>query len=252
MNAELETEAGSDSTQSSAIVAMTGLVERVFAATLVGPALEQLGMILGDQVKYYRVRNLLRLSKNLYEVLDERGININDVKSIPLSVGLPLLEKASYQDDTTLQRHWANLLASSMAGEGDEDDGFSLDITYIEILHQFSRLDCELLEYVSENGVSARNRETNSLIVKALDPNAIRQAFPGRLAHISLEKLVNLGCAYRILRAPLLFGEGDGYGPLAQDIIVTSIGLNLYTSATGKTPRWVNVYIDPEESEPNK
>ncbi len=249
MNAEL-VEIENDLSKVSPLK-LEGFLRTVFS-TLFKPALEQLGMSLGDYAKSFRIRNLIRISEKLDKVLSKRGLNINNLKSISLSVGLPLLEKASYQDDTTLQWRWAHLLASSMAGEGDEDDGFSLDITYIEILHQFSRLDCELLEYVSENGVSARNRETNSLIVKALDPNAIRQAFPGRLAHISLEKLVNLGCAYRILRAPLLFGEGDGYGPLAQDIMVTSIGLNLYTAATGKTPRWDNIYIDPEESEPNK
>ena len=248
----MNTEPGADGSgelgKESAVVALSGLVEKVFAATVVGPVLNQIGLTIGDQFKYYRMKNLIRLNRHLEEVIKERNLDKSDLKNVSLSVGFPLLEKASYQDDDALQRNWANLLASAMNKDRNGDDGFNLSITYIEILHQFSRLDCEVLEYIAENGVFGRDREEGSLMTVALDPKEIRKAFPDRLAHISLEKIVNLGCAYRVLRTPLSTTGGDGYGALQQDIIVTLIGLNLYVAASGKKPKWYDVYTPPEDS----
>ena len=231
----------------SAALALTHLVEKVFSATLIAPALSQIGLTLGDQVKFFRIRNLVRLNEHLEEVLKERNLNSTDLKRVSLSVGFPLLEKASYQDDDMLQKNWANLIASAMEKKDRGEDGFSLDITYVEILHQFSRLDCEVLEYIAENGVSGRGKEGEGLILSPLDPVEVRNQFPRRPAHIAIEKLVNLGCAYRVLRTPLSSQEGDGYGALSQDLVVTLTGLNLYVSASGKNPKWNKVYRVAEE-----
>ena len=66
-----------------------------------------------------------------------------------------MLEKASYQDDSFIQDRWANLIASSLLAAELVEDDFSLDVTYVEILGQLSRLDCEILEYVSEEGIES-------------------------------------------------------------------------------------------------
>ena len=100
----------------------------------------------------------MRLNECLERVIKERNLVEEDLKKLSLSVGFPLLEKASYQDDEFLQEKWANLLASAMEKRENEDTDFSLDTTYIEILHQFSRLDCEVLEYIVENGVSEETK----------------------------------------------------------------------------------------------
>lgn len=248
MNIEPGADDNGELSKEKAVVALGVLVEKVFDATVVGPALNQIGLTIGDQFKYYRMKNLIRLNSHLEEVIEERNLDMSDLENVSLSVGFPLLEKASYQDDDALQRNWANLLASAMEKDSNRDDGFSLSITYIEILHQFSRLDCEVLEYIAENGVSGRGREDESLMTVALDPKEICKAFSGKPAHISLEKLVNLGCAYRVLRTPLSTTEGDGYGPLRQDIITSLIGLNLYMAASGKKPKWYDVYTPTQDS----
>ena len=63
--------------------------------------------------------------------------------------GLPLIEKASYQDDSFLQERWANLIANSLRPGGEVVNDFSLSITYVEILHQLSRLEVEYLQYLA-------------------------------------------------------------------------------------------------------
>ena len=149
-----------------------------------------------------------------------------------------------------MQEKWANLIASSIENGGDDNPDISLDNTCVEILHQLSRLDCEVLEYIAENGVRGRDADNGRLQIEPLDPLELRNVFPEKLVHVSLEKLVALGCAYRVLRAPLSTGEGgDGYGPLVQDIMVTLIGLNLYVSASGRDPQWKVVRIQDAEGE---
>ena len=220
----------------SLATALTGLLEKLFSASLVGPALSQLGATVGDQVKSFRVRNLMRIGEQLDEVLADRGLDRSDLSGIAMSVGLPLLEKASYQDDAVLQRRWVNLLASSMQSGGDND--FDLDITFVEILHQFSRLDCEVLKYVVDNGI-VREHGDGGMSGVPLDPSEVLQAFPGRLAHISLEKLVTLGCARRVPRTPLTTeGRDSSSGGLAEDVLVTYTGINLYLAAAEAKPAW--------------
>ena len=248
MNTEQEMNSADELSKENVAIVLGGLLDKLFSATLVAPALSQVGLTIGDQVKFFRIRNLMKLNESLERVIEKRSLDRSNLKKLSLSVGFPLLEKASYQDDEFLREKWANLLASAMDNRNDEDTGFSLDITYIEILHQFSRLDCEVLEYIVENGVSGRDKVGGHLQIVALNPLTLRNVFPDKLVHISLEKLVTLGCVYRVLRTPLSTkGENDGYGPLAQDVMVTMVGLNLYVSASGRQPKWHNVYIEDEE-----
>ena len=64
---------------------------------------------------------------------------------------------------------WANLLASAIQKDESKDDDFNLNTTYIEILHRCSRLDCELLEYIAEKGISTRNKVDGRLVLVPLD-----------------------------------------------------------------------------------
>ena len=74
------------------------------------------------------MKNLIRLNRHLEEIIKERNLDKSDLKNVSFSVGFPLLEKSSYQDDDVLQRNWANLLASAMEIGRNGDDGFSLSI----------------------------------------------------------------------------------------------------------------------------
>ena len=246
MNQTDDSISSNEISNTSATIALTALVEKVFSATVLAPVLQQVGLTMGDQLKYFRIRNLIRLNEHLDRVLAEKNMKIEEIQKIPFSVGFPLLEKASYQDDEVLQRSWACLLASAME-RNEASDAFSLDIMHIEILHQFSRLDCEVLEYIAENGVSGRDVESGNISVIPLDPLGIRSSFPSKPVHIVLEKLVSLGCAYRVLRAVLQTKGGDGYGAFATDIVVTLIGLNLYVAASGKKPSWYETPIDNDK-----
>ena len=159
--------------------------------------------------------------------------------NLAMSVGLPLLEKASYQDNDFLQERWAHLIANSLRSDDQSKDSFSIDITYVEILNQFSQLDCEILEYIVENGVESRDEKTGVMNGVGLDPDDIKKAHPNSLAQISLEKIISLGCAASVMKAQMDGSGGNGYGAWAHEIVITFIGVNLYISASGKRPKWL-------------
>ena len=232
-------------------IALTGLLETLFSASLVGPALSQIGLTIGDRIKLYRVRNLMRLNEKLDKAISERGLDRGTLTDVALSVGLPLLERASYQDDEVLQEKWANLLASSMSGGARGE--FNLDITFVEIMHQFTRLDCDVLEHLAENAVKGYLADDGSVVAAPVDPSTLRQEFAGRLVNVSIEKLVALGCVARVLRIPLkASGDADGYGLLPQDLMITMTGINLYLAASGKQPSWLQTATaDDDKADPS-
>ena len=150
-----------------------------------------------------------------------------------LSVGLPLLEKASLEEDPFLQEWWAGLIAGAGAG-ADDDEGLGLDAVYVTAMAQLTKLDCEILTYVCEHGVGHRIEE-GAIEPNPLDPEDISRKY-GQFAHIAVDKLVVLGLIGRIPKLPLKPGR---LGGLLEVIIPSVIGLNLYAEATGNLPRWL-------------
>ena len=130
MNVEEETDSSGGLSKESVTIALTKLFEKIFSATVVAPALSQIGLTLGDRMRFFRIKNLMSLNQKLDEVLEERNLQKGDLKTISLAIGFPLLEKASYQDDDVLQNNWAHLLASAMDQGRSEGEGFGLE-TYV-------------------------------------------------------------------------------------------------------------------------
>ena len=213
----------------SGVQAVSGLANRLF-----GPATNELGEIAGDWARSWRLRNLLAIQKRLEKRLQAKGVDYSDLRHLSLSVGLPMLERASYQDDSFLQKKWANLMAASLRSERAGDD-FSLEVTYVEILSQMARLDCEILEYVCEQGVDHQD-EQGHIVIAALDPAELEAEFSGKLARLSLEKLCSLGVLRRAPKLPL---QPDGRGGLQEIIAPTLVGINLYVASSGQTPEWM-------------
>ncbi|WP_423929306.1 Abi-alpha family protein [Candidatus Palauibacter sp.] len=200
---------------------------------LLGPSAREIGEIGGDFAHYWRMKNLDRIAPKVRRCYEKLGL---DEKSfLRPAVGLPMLEAASYQDDSYLQDRWANLLAGTAANAGDETD-FDLGSTYVEIMRQLSRTDCEILDFVAENGIEGIN-EDGSYAPKGFDPEELKERFDKRVAHISVEKLVTLGVLQRAMKMPIT--PGPTASGFAEVIVPTIIGLNFYVTASGKMPGWV-------------
>lgn len=116
-----------------------------FIGRVFGPAIEDIGAIAAQYTEYWKIRNALRLRDKLEEVIIERGHP--ELSELPLRIGLPLLDAALNEDDDTIQKLWANLLASAMT----ENDVVSVIKPFVEVLKQLDVADAEILNAYFRN-----------------------------------------------------------------------------------------------------
>ena len=122
-----------------------------------GEASKELGLMVSDQIKAWRLSNLVRISEKFDRICLERNIQRNDLQALGMSIGLPMLEKASYEEDGELQGMWANLMVSAMT-ENSDDEGGDLYKTWTNILSMMSKWDCQLFANCCRRG----NNRTDS------------------------------------------------------------------------------------------
>lgn len=116
-----------------------------FIGRVFGSAIEDIGAIAAQYTEYWKIRNALRLRDKLEEVIIERGHP--KLRELPLRIGLPLLDAALNEDDDTIQKLWANLLASAMT----ENDVVSVMKPFVEVLKQLDVTDAETLNAYFHN-----------------------------------------------------------------------------------------------------
>ena len=109
---------------------------------LLGPAADELGLILQDEVHAYRQRNLLRI---LNATRDRLAAEELEARPVSLRVLLPILDGASLEDDARLSAMWAGLLASTAASP---DHGEYCHPSFSRILVELTPREARLLERV--------------------------------------------------------------------------------------------------------
>lgn len=80
-----------------------------FLDKIIGPPAEELGGILQDRVKLWRVKNQINILQKAEEHISKKGIT---TKKIAMKIFVPLLEDASLEEETTLQDKWVALLVN--------------------------------------------------------------------------------------------------------------------------------------------
>jgi len=106
----------------SGALAKKGIDEGVSAARnllekLCGPAFEELGLLLQDRSRVYRLKNQLRMLDKVQNILENSKAK---ARTVPLRTLLPLLEGAGLEDDENLSNKWAGLLASAATANEPE------------------------------------------------------------------------------------------------------------------------------------
>jgi hypothetical protein len=107
-----------------------------------GPAGEIVGM-LWDHLKVVRFERQIRLRDRVHHFLTERSMD-SPTRTIPLKIGLPLLDHATLEEDDELQDIWARLLING----GDADSGVELRKAFVSILADLSAFDAQLLAVI--------------------------------------------------------------------------------------------------------
>jgi len=104
---------------------------------LAGPMADEVGIMLGDKVRVYRVKNWIKTVQKTESMLREARLPVN---AVPPRLLLPIVESCSIEDDETLQDMWAGLLASAT------QDTSAVPPSYVETLKRLSPDEARFLE----------------------------------------------------------------------------------------------------------
>jgi len=84
------------------------------ASDVLSPPAKELGLLLKEQITYYRNRNAIATWVKMVEYCEKHNIT---QKNIPLKLLVPTLEYASLEEDNFLQDKWAILLGNLIDSE---------------------------------------------------------------------------------------------------------------------------------------
>lgn len=220
-----------------------------FLAMVCKPGLEELGLMARDNVRYWRLKNILSIIEKAKGKLNFDGADLQVQANA--RVGLNIIDEASIVDDEELQDMWAGLFASSCTEDGKDDS----NIIFVDILKRLSVVEARILKYSCEH--SQKRLYKNGLIVS---DNI-------KISYEELKHITSIDDVYRLDReldhltslsmlhdGGKLFGVG-GFSAsdemLIADITPTALALNLYykTNTINVSPKefWKETLKPAEE-----
>lgn len=242
-------EAGLEVTKAS-IKGVSSFLEMVFK-----PGLEELGYLIKDEVRQWRLNNILKTLEKAKGKMEFDGQNLNLTANA--RVGLNIMEGCSEVDNEELQNLWAGLFASSCTPDGRDDS----NMNFVDLLRRMSSVEAKIIDYACRN------------CTKYIYPN---QLIVAEEISVSFDKLVEISGTddrYRLdseldhmrslellLQGDSLVGGGGGFtasdNSLEANITPSSLALNLYfkTHSLGISPKdfWGNKLIPRNEDDDNQ
>ncbi|MDD5140460.1 MAG: Abi-alpha family protein [Verrucomicrobiales bacterium] len=116
-----------------------------FLSKLAGPAATEVGLLLQDEVRLWRLKNQVRILGKAQQILNEAGLQPS---AVPLRTLLPLLEGAALEDDPILIDKWACLLANA----GSQSIIISAHPAFPRILSEITPEEAFFLDRLSQLG----------------------------------------------------------------------------------------------------
>ena len=112
-----------------------------FLSKILGPASDELGMLLADRVRLWRFKQSFRIVGKAQALLSQRGI---EPAKVSLKTLVPILEFGSLEEDESMQDRWAALLANA----ADPTPETSVPPAFPDILRQLSPEDAMVLDRI--------------------------------------------------------------------------------------------------------
>lgn len=214
-------------------------------------ALGELGLMLKDEVRYWRLCNILRIiekSKGKLEFVNDQI----QMKAHP-RVAMAIIEHGSLIDNNEAQELWAGLFASACSEDGQQDD----NLIFVDLLRQLTFAEAKILKFIC-----LRTR-------KILHKNGLVTAEHLYCQFDELSKLTGIHDIHNMdrqldhLRSLELIAGGfsSGSADLTADITPTDLALNLYVRSQGfskstadfwKSELITSEYLAKEQAEKSK
>ena len=218
------------------------------------PGLEELGFLVKDQVRLWRLKNILRTLEKAQGKFEFDGKEINLTANA--RVGISIMEGCSEVDNEELQDLWAGLFVSSCTPDGRDDS----NMNFVDLLRRMSSVEAKIIDYACRN--CKKYIYPNQLIIAdeiSVPFNTLveitgtddRYRLDSELDHMrSLELLLHGGS----------FGGSGGFtvsdNSLEANITPSSLALNLYfkTHSFGISPKeyWGDKLIPRSEDDDNQ
>lgn len=216
----------------AAIKGVSSFLEIVFK-----PGLEELGYLMRDEVRYWRLNNILRMLNKAQGKLDYDGKELNLTANA--RVGIAIMEECSSVDNEELQDLWAGLFASSCTPDGKDDS----NMNFVDLLRRMSSVEAKIIDYACKN--SLKFLYPNKLIMS----DGLNVSFDTLVGITGTDDIYRLDSELDHMRSIELLVhddtfEGGGGGFTASDIELDAnitpspLALNLYyrTHSTGISP----------------
>ena len=126
---------GSEATK-AAIKGVSSFLEKVFK-----PGLEELGQIFKDEIRYWRLKNILSMLNLAKGKLEFDGKELSLTANA--RVGLAIMEECSSVDNEELQNLWAGLFASSCTPDGKDDS----NMNFVDLLRRMSSVEAKIIDF---------------------------------------------------------------------------------------------------------
>lgn len=136
---------------------------RVLLGKLFGQAVTEFGGMLGEQMRYWRFRNMSRILTKVEEITRSRGHDIENLSSLGFGEAFRTIEAASFEDEEEIQELWAGLISNAAS----PDSTVTIKKVYIEILESLSPAEAALMELIGE--CENRSRWFNPQELKAFN-----------------------------------------------------------------------------------
>jgi hypothetical protein len=198
-----------------------------FLKSVCVPALDEVGLLLRDNVRNWRLNNILRILDKAKGKLQFENEELK-IQAHP-RVALAIIDNGSLNDNDEVQEMWAGLFASSCTKDRQEDE----NLIFVNLLKQLTVAEARILKYSSE---SARKIiYENGLIVGdhlTLECKALMEISGINEIHRLDRELDHLR-SLELIGSSLTGGFNADDNNLVADISPTPLALNLYVKSQG-------------------
>ena len=142
--------------------------------------------LLGDKLAYYRLENAIKLQDAVEQKLARRGVK---KRFVPVSFGLPIIEKATVEEDPVLQEKWANLLANARDATYDKP----LRRNFTTMLADMEALDAHLLDLLVREHLVTSKQRSGEVILFDMKKLVANSGIPETDCENAIRNLMRLG-----------------------------------------------------------
>ena len=200
------------------------------------PGLQELGFLLKDEVRRWRLNNIFRVLEKAKGRMSFDGQQLNLTANA--RVGLSIMEECSAVDNDELQDLWAGLFASSCTHNGLDDS----NMNFVDLLRRMSTVEARILDYACKN--CKKYLYPNRLIIA----EGLSVSFDTLVSIAGTDDIYRLDSELDHMRSIELLPQGNSFeggggfsvgdNQLDADITPSPLALNLYfrTHSTGISP----------------